>query len=148
MIFLVREEIRGIDGGVYYLCVNLRVHMHVTSAAPSSCSKPPSSRWDRALGYPPPKTGNPPIPPAVGDSSSVGRVRGLPTPRLTEWVATSLCTDPAWFLCGTEDVLTGLCRNTTCLVARLPSLSWRMIGVGRTQVSSQPNSASVWRSGP
>lgn len=69
-------------------------YIQVTSAFPSSCSKPPSSRWDRALGYPPPNTGNPPMPPAVGDSSSGGT--GLLTARLTEGLDTSLCTDKAW----------------------------------------------------
>lgn len=69
-------------------------YIQVTSAFPSSCSKPPSSRWDRALGYPPPNTGNPPMPPAVGDSSSGGT--GLLTARLTERLDTSLCTDKAW----------------------------------------------------
>lgn len=88
LVFLVREAIRGIDGGCIYMCP-FQGHMQVTSAAPSSCSKPPS-RWDRVLGYPPPKTGNPPIPPAVGDNSTLGGVRGLPTPRLTERVDTSL----------------------------------------------------------
>ncbi|KAK9537304.1 hypothetical protein VZT92_004934 [Zoarces viviparus] len=84
--------------------------MQVTSALPSSCSKPPSSRWDRALGYPPlgypplgypplgyppPNTGNPPMPPAVGDGSSSGGT-GLLTARLTERLDTSLCNDRTW----------------------------------------------------
>lgn len=74
--------------------VRFLAHIQVTSAFPSSCSKPPSSRWDRALGYPPPNTGKPPMPPAVGDSSSEGM--GLLTARLTERLDTSLCTDRAW----------------------------------------------------
>lgn len=83
-----------------------------------------------------------------------------------------------WFLgCPAVWPLTGLWRNTTCFVARFPSLhtstgawsemqlknmfqerkhlqsiffylSCRMMGVGSTHVSSQPNSARVWRSGP
>lgn len=72
-------------------------HMQVTSALPSSCSKPPSSRWDRALGYPPPNTGNPPMPPAVGDgpSPSSGGTGRL-TARLTERLDTSPGSDDAW----------------------------------------------------
>lgn len=56
-------------------------HIQVTSAAPSSGSNPPSSRWESALGYPPPNTGKPPIPPEHGDDSSVC---ASSTPRLTE----------------------------------------------------------------
>uniref|UniRef100_A0A8C1F2Q6 MOB family member 4, phocein n=1 Tax=Cyprinus carpio carpio TaxID=630221 RepID=A0A8C1F2Q6_CYPCA len=58
-----------------------KYEIQVTSAAPSSGSYPPSSKWDSALGYPPPNTGKPPIPPEHGDDSSVC---GSSTPRLTE----------------------------------------------------------------
>ncbi len=61
-------------------------HIQVTSAAPSSGSNPPSSKWDSALWYPPPNTGKPPIPPEHGDDSSVC---GSSTPRLTEWLHSS-----------------------------------------------------------
>lgn len=74
--------------------VGVPAYIQVTSAFPSSCSKPPSSRWDRALGYPAPNTGKPTMPPAVGESSSGGR--GLLTARLTERLDTSLCADRAW----------------------------------------------------
>ena len=72
----------------------LPAHMQVTSAFPSSCSKPPSSRWDRELGYPTPNTGKPPMPPATGERSSVG-AEPL-TVRLTERLDTSASTDAGW----------------------------------------------------
>lgn len=78
-------------------------YMQVTSAFPSSCSKPPSSRWDRVLGYPPPNTGKPPMPPAVGDRSS-GET-GLLTARLTERLDTSPCTVEAWRQGGKQAAL-------------------------------------------
>lgn len=66
-------------------------HIQVTSAAPSSGSNPPSSRWESALRYPPPNTGKPPIPPEHGDDSSVC---ASSTPRLTEWLDISRRVDP------------------------------------------------------